>query len=197
MSKAKKTKAYIIEKSATIFNTKGYAGTSLNDITTATGLTKGSIYGNFEDKKDIAAAVYKYNVAGIMTRMSEASDKEEMACDKLFAIVNHYRKNWKKVFDWGGCPVLNASIEADDNLPFLKKNVQYTLKRWAEYIADIINLGKEQKQIGKNVDAVHYANTIILLLEGGIMMAKINNKPELLFIALDRIELIINQELKK
>ncbi len=32
MSKAEKTKAFIIEKSAPIFNIKGYAGTSLKDI---------------------------------------------------------------------------------------------------------------------------------------------------------------------
>ena len=50
MSKADRTKAFITEKTAAIFNKKGYAGTSLTDMTGATGLTKGSIYGNFEDK---------------------------------------------------------------------------------------------------------------------------------------------------
>jgi AcrR family transcriptional regulator len=40
MSKAEKTKQFIIEKTATLFNTKGYISTSLSDITQATGLTK-------------------------------------------------------------------------------------------------------------------------------------------------------------
>lgn len=43
MTKAEKTRNFIVEKTAPIFNMKGYAGTSLNDITAATGLTKGSI----------------------------------------------------------------------------------------------------------------------------------------------------------
>ncbi|HAE68223.1 MAG TPA: TetR/AcrR family transcriptional regulator, partial [Sphingobacterium sp.] len=54
MSKAEQTRQYIIEKTAPIFNKKGYFATSLSDITTATGLTKGSIYGNFKDKDDLA-----------------------------------------------------------------------------------------------------------------------------------------------
>lgn len=197
MSKAEITKAYIIEKSAPIFNTKGFAGTSLNDITEATGLTKGAIYGNFEDKNEIALAVYNYNVANMKRRMNEALDSKEMGYDKLFAYTGYYRRTWEKVFERGGCPVLNASVEADDNLPFLKRSVQNTIKGWIKSISDIIELGKEQNQIKKDVNSAKYATTIIALIEGGIMMAKINNNHEPLFNALDRIETIIKTELKK
>ena len=44
MGKAERTKIFIAEKTAPLFNQKGYAGTSLNDMTDATGLTKGAIY---------------------------------------------------------------------------------------------------------------------------------------------------------
>ena len=47
-TKAEKTKEYIIATSAPIFNKQGYAGTSMSDITKATGLTKGVLYGNFK-----------------------------------------------------------------------------------------------------------------------------------------------------
>lgn len=46
--KSERTRQFIIEKVAPIFNRKGYAGTSLSDLTEATGLTKGAIYGNFK-----------------------------------------------------------------------------------------------------------------------------------------------------
>ena len=51
MGKAEETRQYIIEKSALIFNKQGYAGTSINDITDAVNMTKGAIYGNFENKE--------------------------------------------------------------------------------------------------------------------------------------------------
>ena len=43
MTKADRTRSYIIEQVAPIFNKKGVHGTSLSDITNATGLTKGAI----------------------------------------------------------------------------------------------------------------------------------------------------------
>ena len=57
-SKAQRTAQFIIEKAAPLFNTRGYAGTSMNDITRATGLTKGAIYGNFDNKEEIAIAAF-------------------------------------------------------------------------------------------------------------------------------------------
>ena len=197
MSKAEKTKAFIIEKSSPIFNTKGYAGTSLNDITKATGLTKGSIYGNFDDKDAIAQAVYNYQVTGLSKRFTALTDQHEMAIDKLSAFLSYYRNNWKQTFERGGCPILNASIEADDNLPFLKKSVQSSITVWVKYIANMIELGKKQNQFKKNIDTMEYANTIVIVIEGGIMMGKIYNDHSLLFTALDRVERIINEELKK
>lgn len=37
MSKSENTKQFIVEKTAPVFNTKGYAGTSMNDIMSAVG----------------------------------------------------------------------------------------------------------------------------------------------------------------
>jgi len=197
MSKAEKTKAYIIEKSAPVFNTKGYAGTSLTDITEATGLTKGAIYGNFEDKNAIALAVYKHNVSGTRRGMEAAVSSKENAIDKLLAFTGFYWNDHKRIFANGGCPILNTAIEADDSNPLMKKVVQVSIKWLTEYLAGIINLGKKQNCVNKTINAEEYAFTIITLLEGGIMMAKVNDEPKHLQNALKRIELIINKEIKK
>ncbi|MBF4984955.1 TetR family transcriptional regulator, partial [Nonlabens mediterrranea] len=47
------TRDIIINESADLFNTKGYKATSLSDITTATGFTKGAIYKHFKNKEDL------------------------------------------------------------------------------------------------------------------------------------------------
>jgi len=197
MSKAERTKEFIIEKASTIFNTKGYAGTSLADLVEATGLTKGSIYGNFENKDEVAVAVYEYNVNALSKRLDDTIGIKKTALDKLMAFTEYYRTNWKKTFERGGCPILNASIEADDNLPFLKKGVQDSIKKWALRISKIIEEGKQNGEFKKEINHTEYAYTMITLIEGGIMLSKIMNNQKLLFSALDRIETIINMEIKK
>ena len=55
MGKSEQTKAFIIEKTAPLFNSKGYAGTSISDITGATNLTRGSVYAG---RSRAAASIY-------------------------------------------------------------------------------------------------------------------------------------------
>lgn len=195
MSKAEVTRTYIIEKSAPLFNMKGYAGTSLSDITKATGLTKGAIYGNFENKDEIAAAVFEHSVCELNKRIDAFVSHENNAYKKLIAFSEFYRRNWKIVFERGGCVIQNASIEADDNLAFLKKNVQASIHSWIIHLSQIIEQGQRERLFKKKCDPCYYAYTIITLIEGGIMLAKIMNDPRLLLQSLDRIKRMIDTEL--
>ncbi|WP_179469843.1 TetR/AcrR family transcriptional regulator [Chryseobacterium sp. H1D6B] len=196
MSKAEKTKQFIIERTASLFNTKGYTSTSLSDITEATGLTKGSIYGNFENKDEVALEVYKYNAALLGKNMTRSFGSEfPSALDKLYAFVAFYRKNWKIVFSTGGCPLMNAATEADDTFPILKNQVKRSFEEWSKKISGVIQKGQENGELNPAVNAEHHASLFIMLIEGGILLSKTTDSEEYLNLALDRILIIIDQEL--
>ena len=196
MSKSEKTRAFIIERSAGVFNKKGYSGTSLSDIIEVTGLTKGSIYGNFENKDEVAVSAYLYSFSDLQKRVHEEIKDKKPGYQRLMAFTGFYRKNWKLLFDRGGSPIQNASIEADDNIDVLKVPVQQSIIGWAKQISDIIEEGMAQGEFRPYLNAPDYAFTIISQLEGGIMLGKIMNNPHLLFLSIDRVEYIINKELK-
>jgi len=196
MSKADETRQFIIEKTALLFNKKGYSGTSMADITEATGLTKGSIYGNFKNKDEVALAVYEYNSSKVIKQVVDAKNSNTTAVDSLLSIFNYYRINWKTTFESGGCPVQNTAVEADDTIPYLRKSVQKTIKQWLNLVAEIMEMGKKQNLIKKNIDSLSYATTMFTLLEGGTMIAIVNDNPSYLFKAIDRIESIIDNELR-
>src|SRR5262245_51067665 len=99
MTKAERTKQFIIEETSTLFNTRGYDGTSIKDVTDTTGLTKGSIYGNFESKDALAAAVYDYNFQRLMKAVNGVMQEKSTAFDKLMAFTGYYRANLKKLFE--------------------------------------------------------------------------------------------------
>lgn len=196
MTKAEKTKQHIIKKTATLFNTKGYISTSLSDITQATGLTKGSIYGNFENKDEVAIEVYKYNADVLSKTFSRSfGDEYPAASDKLRAFVAFYRKNWKTVFSNGGCPLMNAATEADDSFPALKNQVRSSFKQWMKKIETVIQQGQENKEINENINAEKYASLFIMLIEGGILLSKTMEDQSYLNQALDKIIHMIDHEL--
>src|SRR5580765_4718049 len=105
MTKAANTRKFIVEKTAPIFNMKGYAGTSLSDMTEATGLTKGSIYGNFVNKDEVALEVFDYNLSRINAGVSAAIAGSTNAIGKLLNMVTFYRSSFKNFVTAGGCPI--------------------------------------------------------------------------------------------
>jgi TetR/AcrR family transcriptional regulator, transcriptional repressor for nem operon len=119
MTKAEITRQLIVEKTAPVFNTKGYAGTSLTDLTMATGLTKGSIYGNFTNKDEVAMAAFDYNLSLLTKGMAAAVAGCKDSIGKLLAMVDFYRSGTKTLLTRGGCPILYTAVEADDTHPGL------------------------------------------------------------------------------
>lgn len=198
MSKAEKTRQFIIEKTAVLFNTKGYLSTSLSDISETTGLTKGSIYGNFENKDEVALAVFQYNY-GILRKHMQETMKEEYptVSDQLHALVSFYRNHWPLVFKTGGCPLMNAATEADDIFPALSSQVKNSFESWIAAIADIIRSGQEKKEFSRTIDAEEYASLSVTLIEGGILLSKTTGNEKHLHHALDRVLQLITEIQKK
>lgn len=195
MSKAEKTKQLIIEKTADVFNSKGYAATSLSDITKITGLTKGSIYGNFDDKEEVVIEAFKFNAKRLRDRMDAAISKEQTAYEQLMAMLNFYKTTWKKAASQGGCPMLNAATEADDHLLFLRDAVKENFIAWQKKVSAIIEKGKEEGSFKADLQAETYAYTFIMLIEGGILLSRTLNQITHLNTVLDRVKLIIDQEI--
>lgn len=191
MTKAEKTRAYIIEKASVLFNMKGFAGTSMADLTEATGLTKGAIYGNFENKDEVAIAVFEYNISLISNGLKRVMEAEENAADRLRAMVQFYRDFFVTVVSRGGCPMLNTAVEADDSHPALKQRAAATLLSWHDAIVRTIQRGKERGEIRQEANAEEFSTVCIALIEGGIMLAKALNDRKRLDDALRQIDRII------
>lgn len=171
MSKAEQTKAFIIERTAPVFNRKGYAGTSLSDLTMATGLTKGSIYGNFADKDAVAIAAFDYNLAKVNALFASEMAKVESNREKLLVYVKLYSRFQKYPFPEGGCPVMNTGIESDDTHPALREKASAALLGWKNQIAGLVRKGKREGEFAASADAEQVALTILALIEGATLIA--------------------------
>ncbi|QHT67701.1 TetR/AcrR family transcriptional regulator [Rhodocytophaga rosea] len=175
MSKSERTKKFIIEKAAPIFNTKGFAGTSLSDLTEATGLTKGSIYGNFENKEEIAIHVFKYGVARMKQAMEIKLDTVAQPSQQIYAFLDFFLEYVFEPPVSGGCIILNTAVEADDNQPVLKKHVSQQLTSLIKYVQSLLegtSIDWEQKYEYKP-ETLSYA--IFSSIEGAVMISRVQN----------------------
>ncbi len=178
MTKGENTRKYIIKKSAELFNQRGYAGSSLSDITEVTGIKRGGIYRHFACKDEIALEAYDYAVGIVNEKFTEAVNEQQSAINKILAIFKVYEQVVESPPFIGGCPVLNTAIESDDTHPELRKKAQQSLERMLQYIKEILYQGIQNGELKPNLDIDALATFIFSALEGGIMLSKLegNNR---------------------
>src|SRR3984957_16135944 len=58
MLKGEQTRRRILERAAPLFNKRGFNGCSMQDISAATGLEKGSLYTHFHNKEQLASEAF-------------------------------------------------------------------------------------------------------------------------------------------
>ncbi len=179
MKKKERTRRAIIEKAASLFNKQGYSGTSLQHIQDAVGLTKGALYSSFKDKDEIAIAAFEYSVEITYDTIGRRTKIIDNTLDKLKAVVYFYKENILNPPIEGGCPILNTSIEADDNNPKLKKIVIKAMDMWKQRIIHTLEKGKDKGEIRQEVDSREFAILFIGTIEGGIMMTRLKRDPEI------------------
>lgn len=195
MGKKELTRQHIIEKAAIVFNRKGYAGTSMDDIMKATGLKKGGIYGNFKSKNAIAVEAFDYAVALVTKRVRKRSLQKSKSYEKLQASIDFYREHIFNEPVEGGCPILNMAPEVDDTNPELRGRVVKAMENWQYSIQRVIEKGIQKGEINSDVHPEEFAIFFVAALEGGILLSRANKQSKHLHVVLNQLEKMIKNEL--
>ncbi|MEC0239826.1 TetR/AcrR family transcriptional regulator [Paenibacillus dokdonensis] len=174
MKKGDRTREHIIMKSAEIFNQRGYAGTSLNDIIADTGIKKGGIYRHFASKDEIALEAYNYAASMVASKFSEAVDQEQSASGKLVAFFRVYENVVNDPPFIGGCPMQNTAVESDDTHLELCGQARQGLHNFLDMMKSIIRDGIQAGEFREDLDVDALASFAFSLLEGGILLSKLD-----------------------
>jgi len=197
IKKSEKTKLFILEKARPIFNKHGYTGASLSDISKATGLTKGAIYGNFANKEELALASFNYNVRYILDKIRMIIKNIHSPLARLYALTNFYREYYKYNIDFGGCPILNVGIDANHTHPKLFTQVKKVFTELSIGIEKILIDGQNQNEIKLDINTKLYATRILSQIEGAIFTATMFQNELYLIDMMNHLDKMIKNELQK
>lgn len=172
MNKAERTRQFIIEQSAPLFNTKGIAGTSMSDIMEVTKMAKGGLYGHFETKEELSYAVVDYNLNALTEGLRRALTKAVTAKEQLLACVEFFSDPLHPPVI-GGCPMLNFGMEADDTNPVIRKKVKSTVENGERLFQMIVEQGINNGEFKSDSNAREFSIKMLALIEGGTMLSRI------------------------
>jgi AcrR family transcriptional regulator len=181
LSKGERTRERIVAAAAPLFNRRGYAGASMSDLMTATGLEKGGIYRHFESKDALALAAFDHAVALHGQRIRACVEEAEGAVDRVSALANALAQSIDEGVLAGGCPLLNTAIESDDgddaSYAELRARTRTAMRRLISYTRKIIEAGVASGELTARIDAAAEAESIVATLEGALMLSKLYDDP--------------------
>jgi TetR/AcrR family transcriptional repressor of nem operon len=171
VSKGELTRQRIIAEAAAIFNQRGFAGSSMQDVMQATGLEKGGLYRHFASKEELAAEAFRYAFSNSVRLRTEKLDRVHGAIEQLRYIVKRFVEAPSVVP--GGCPLMNTAVDSDDGNPLLRGLACEGVQDWKERLSRIVEEGIESRAIRKGVEPRRIANALISTLEGALMISRL------------------------
>jgi TetR/AcrR family transcriptional repressor of nem operon len=112
MPKAKQfDKDKVLQAASEVFHKNGYNGTSIDEILTATGLSRSSLYDSFKDKHNLYLETLEYYKNSGNNQLEKLDQKDLNGLQKIENMFNEVVKHLVNHPNDNGCLLVNAAAE--------------------------------------------------------------------------------------
>jgi len=181
-SKAEATRERLLVAAKKLVMSKGFAGTSIDDVLKATGLTKGAFFHHFKSKADLASQLMSWyaesDLKMFRTFMAQAEAAHDDPLDQLIQFLCDFEAYLSDPENPPrGCMYALYSYEDDHFENDVKAFVAESLQNWtAMYIRkfqEVIDLYPPAKP----VTAKRLGEMIVSVIEGGLVLERAYGSP--------------------
>jgi AcrR family transcriptional regulator len=159
------------------FWSAGYAGTSLDDLTEATGLGRGSLYGAFGDKHGLyLRALEDYCSVTMGSVADDLSASDVAAYDRLVAHVGKVASataaDAKR-----GCLMAKSAAELGSTDREVTRRVKASMQKYQALLADVITEAQRDGDVAPGADPDQLALLVLTFLRGSEALRKSGYAP--------------------
>lgn len=154
MKKAEATRQHILHKAFELMYVKGYQATSIDDILATMEVTKGAFYYHFKNKDEMGLAIINEILKPTLTgSFIEPLQQKGDPVQIIYDLMHHLLMENEFLKVEFGCPASNLTQEmAPWNVAF-SKTLDDLTGRWEKIMITLINDGKKEGFIRRNVNA--------------------------------------------
>jgi len=165
---------------------RGFNATSVQDITEAAGVPKGSFYNHFESKEALGAeAVFKYRETSETWKAVRAlRDTKAAPLTRLRNYFENLTERALKSESWSGCLLGNFACELSNQSPLIREQVAVAFAEWSDEIAQVIGEGQRAGALSKGLPPKAIAEFLLNAWEGALLRAQVekDRRPLQLFL---------------
>ena len=194
--KGELTKQRILAVSGELFWYNGYHSTSVDLIVNTAGVNKASFYQYFINKEDVLRIYLENQIEHFIQLIYKPALQESDSPIHQLALIfkKHYKIQKKEKLDIGycpGCPFVNIGSELGNQNEEIRNIVLKAFSNFQKSFKQISVESHRNKLSSNKQKSNTLGNRLFMVLNGGITMAKINNKPEEIQSALKTAEYIL------
>ena len=161
-----------------VFWSRGYHATSLTDLLEGTGLSRGSLYKAFGDKKSLfLRALQCYAEAGL-AELGDTLAAHGSAKAAIQAALTIYIPLSAGVAGRRGCMVMATAAEMLPHDPEVSARVQDTFRQIQGLLAAAVQRGQSTGEIPTHQAAHDIARFLVCQIEGMRLMGKVGATPQ-------------------
>jgi len=162
-----------LDKAISVFSERGYHATSIGDLEEALGLSAGSIYKAFKDKRTIFVMALERYTAGRRALLCEAVDAAPNGREKVRATLDFYAKDAGGEQGKRGCLIINTATNAGCLEDQVGGAIRSSFQRSEGELASLIALGQADGSIPVGIDAKKTALAMVCLQKGMRVIGKV------------------------
>lgn len=166
------TRERLIHAMLQLSHSRGFGGTSIDDVLKLAGVKKGALYHHFDSKDDLALASLEHAAADLAEFLESAMAGLTglAALDAFFAAA--LTKHRLQAFI-GGCPFGNAALEMADSDRRFAEVLRRVFDAWRQRLQEVIAQGQQAGEIRNDIPPDRLARLVVAGVEGGIMMSRL------------------------
>ena len=177
MTKGEKTRARILDRAQGLVLSKGFSGTSIDEIIAEAGITKGGFFYHFRGKADLARELMRrYLIEDDAFFREVAARADDLSEDPLQRVLLFIKLLAQAMDDLDevhpGCLVSAFTYESQQVDPEVKELAAAGLANWRRLFVARLEPVLEDREMKIDVPVEVLADMLTTIFEGGIMVSK-------------------------
>ncbi len=159
------TKSRILKTTRTLYSTYGCDGTTLDDIITAAGITKGAFYHYFKSKESLCEAIIEQLVADYH-QLTESIDQQLQPIDRLRRII-HKLSDLNASGEWVNCRlIIRLTLDSHESNPKIQHKINDFWQWYTGYFEDLIQKCRDAGQLTTTMDIQSQSRLLMSFMVG-------------------------------
>ncbi|GAA4210751.1 TetR/AcrR family transcriptional regulator [Streptosporangium oxazolinicum] len=173
--KGQATRDRIAAAAAALMFERGVAGTSIEDVQAAAGVSPSQVYHYFKDKKSLVKAVIAFQTTQVVQafgavepRYSRLDSMEALRAWRDFAVNLERSLNYA-----GGCPIGSLGSELAESDAEARREVAAGFALWERSVVEGLRAMRERGELRSDADPRRLGLALLTMLQGGLLLTQI------------------------